>query len=198
MVGLSKKIAEYFIVENLIKKEDQEISQYGIQLILSSLFIILSITLIGMVTNTLIQAMVFMICFGTLRNTAGGKYAESYRTCYLVSIGLYIVSIAITNHIWFPYLFQAYVGVGAVAWSIVYFYAPVESPNKPLSSKEVIRYKKRSRRIITIQVLAILLLYYIDHTLYKICTIATIAILTETATLLPIFNRKGGKKVENN
>ncbi len=133
---LAKRITEFFISYDVIKKEDREIYQYGNEIIISSLldFFILLAFAIGF--NDFVNVILFWIVFFILRKFGGGYHAGTYLKCKIVfSVNIFIVMIIMHD---FKYVYNIYLLILMTVFSCVsiFLLAPVDNENKPLSETE--------------------------------------------------------------
>lgn len=133
---LAKRITEFFISYDVIKKEDREIYQYGNEIIISSLldFFILLAFAIGF--NDFVNVFLFWIVFFILRKFGGGYHAGTYLKCKIVfSVNIFIVMIIMND---FKYVYNIYLLILMTVFSCVsiFLLAPVDNENKPLSETE--------------------------------------------------------------
>lgn len=143
-----KRIAGFllkaFRVEEKVEKEHLEICQYGMEILISTCFSILSVMIIGTVGKAWLESFFFLICFSFLRKQTGGYHAGSYFTCNLSLIICYSSLL---------YIYQATVrGFGWTELTVIffihftvwYFFMPVENENKPLTTSQRRKAKKYS------------------------------------------------------
>lgn len=135
-------------------KDTFELYEYAIYIILSGLFHILTILVLGISFNMLIESMVFYGSFISIRKFAGGYHAKTPSRCYLFSV---TVSIAVLCLIKVVYascsssLILWLLLIELVCVAFIFFVSPLESDNKPLD-----KYEERLYRIVTRWVVAIL------------------------------------------
>ena len=94
---ISNKLVNKLIEYNLIKSEDKEIYTYGIKQMLFLSLNILTILILGIVSNKAFEIILFMITYIPIRIYAGGYHAKNHIRCYIFSILMLIVIIYILN-----------------------------------------------------------------------------------------------------
>ena len=138
MIGaFSKKIVDYLIGGNVIADtdDDRELYQYGVEISISSMLNILLIVIIGFVTNSISESLLFLVCFVVMRSYTGGYHANSYFMCNLLFCIAFITELIIYK---FTY---DYISVGiatlmcAICVLIVLIICPIENRNKPIIGK---------------------------------------------------------------
>lgn len=134
-------------------KDTFEIYEYAIYITLSGLFHILTVLLIGICFNMLIESVVFYGSFILIRKFAGGYHAKTPTRCYTFSV---LVSIAVLYFIKVMYeiystsLIVCLLFIEMVCVILIFYNSPLQSDNKPLDIKEKGLYKKVARIIVSI------------------------------------------------
>ena len=189
-------ITEY-IVKNLkqngvLEEKDETIVQYGLNGLLSTLFSIVTIILIGLYFNCLTESIIFTVTFFFLRIYAGGYHASTPLKCYGMSI---VISIAI---------FYLIHNVKLEAWIITHIFifssiivlllSPVDTANKPLDKEEFKTYKLKTFKIIGIYILiySISLIIGIHPYSWSICMATFSVTLLQILEIIKTNNIQGG------
>lgn len=175
--------------EEIISEEKNEIYLYGLQLFIATLIKAVGLFVLAIIMGAVKESIIFMIFFTSLRIQAGGIHAHSLLKCFITTAIMLFTSIYIVKLI--PYAHKLNIQIIMISTSIllVYKYAPVENENKPLSKEEYILYRKRSMITVVIGAIAILLNNSIPWVFQNYSTIAAMALLLESITLLPIINK---------
>lgn len=156
LVRIVKRMVLFFYENNVIKKDDMEIYEYGLELLLSSILQIIAVLLISVVVGKLLVTIMFLLAFCTLRTFAGGYHAETHFKCFIILLFVYSTFLALIF-----FLNQDAMRIAAIVFSsfstiLVFVWAPIDSENKPLTSDEKNRYRKISISIIFVQTLLII------------------------------------------
>lgn len=152
----------------LCKEDDEEtleLYEYAIYIVLSAILHIVTIVIVGVCFNMLIESIVFYGSFISIRKFAGGYHAKMPSICYIFSflssiIVLVFVHIIKTNiasvisSITYCTIFSM-----CICTAIIIFFSPLGNNNKPLNKKEVKVYKRIS--IINVTVLFFVSLLFI-------------------------------------
>lgn len=141
---LSSHIADFFVDNHVIEKEQKDVYRYGAEIILSSIVGILVILLAGICTGSFPESLVFLLCIIPLRQYTGGYHADSYFKCNLYFVLSYLLVLAFYRYLP-PFLdlpvLCCGIGFGTAA---VWFWSPVDNPNKILTAEQKRKYKKCS------------------------------------------------------
>lgn len=185
---ICRTITQKLVKNNIIKFEDHDIYMYGLQLFIASIFKGIGIFAIAYGLGWIKEAAIFIIAFGILRINAGGYHCSTYFRCFIVTILTMTISIILAIFIT-PYNTFITIPILAISILLILQYAPVDTPNKPLSNKEYTIYRKRSIVTVSLESLIILVVYILKKELSIYCNIATIAILNESLTLMPLISK---------
>ncbi len=141
---LSKRIAFFFVMRDIISKEDMEVYEYGFQLLISTILNTLTAFLLAAMTGTLIQSAIFLSVFVLMRKAAGGFHARTHFGCLCILIAVHYCFIAFIKFA--PYEVYTAVSVVSMVLSvmIILAFAPVEHKNKPLNGSEKTVLRRRS------------------------------------------------------
>ncbi len=133
-----KRTAEFFLkrfhIAEKLEKEQLEICQYGMEIILATLVNIGSVLLIGILWGRLMESIVFLTGFIVIRQQTGGYHAGSYFTCNLSLILCYSILLSIYHTTVSDFSWMGLLVVFAIHFLVWYFFMPVENANKPLTA----------------------------------------------------------------
>lgn len=140
------RVAEWIVKrmqrEQVIQEEDTDVYLYGVQLVLSTVLSFIIILLCGLISGQLLLSVLFLLCVVPLRMYCGGYHAKSYLKCDLVFLGCFFgncIAYWLTGGL--PVITFA---LGAIAALVICWFAPIENPNKPFTTKEGKRYRRIS------------------------------------------------------
>ncbi len=158
--SLSTLIANKFFNDN--DKYPKEIYIYGIELLISSLISTSVILLIGLLTKTFFESIIFLISFSAIRVYTGGYHSMTYLRCNIISASSYIAIVV------FLYLFGDSISNPIAMLSgylstmiLALVFAPVKHENKELDTAEIKKYKLLSLLMISVVFAVCSVGYYI-------------------------------------
>ena len=195
---LAKGAARFFVVQDIVKSEHEEIYAYGMEILLSTFINGIMVLIIAAVTNTLLPSLIFFTAFIIMRRTAGGYHANTHVGCMVILAAVHLLFI-IFIHFCKLNVIPAFSIISVIYSCIsVYLFSPVEHHNKPLSDAN--KRKLRKQSIIFIICLSIfdifmLLLNYEEISLYLSSSIivSTTGMIAEKITL---FLENKNEKIE--
>ncbi|MDF2822117.1 MAG: hypothetical protein K0R15_2565 [Clostridiales bacterium] len=136
---VSEKISSKWSEKGIIDNEEIDVYRYGIEIVLSSLFGIVSVLTIGLIFGAMVQAIIFLVIFIPLRMYTGGYHANTYIRCNTTTIVLFATQVLLVNLARFtvPIYFIGYL-IGAI---IIVGAAPIKNDNKKIETQHKRRYK---------------------------------------------------------
>lgn len=181
---ICKITLEKLCSRNIIKEDEIELYQYGLRLLIATVFKGLGLIVIGILTGLLKEVITFILFFSGLRIQAGGYHARSVMGCFIGSLILIFPSIILIRLL--PAANQKYYILISMVASIlfVYLYAPLESENKPLDKEEKKMYRRRSLQTVIIGNIIILISMIISYKFTYFGAIASTGFLMESLTLI--------------
>lgn len=183
---VSNRIVRAMIDRQVIKENEHELYEYGLQIIISSLSSSVSAMAVGFVFQRPLAMFVFLICFALMRMYSGGYHAQSYLICYFELLALsVIIMITIKGVENLPVdLIKIFLTLFTIVSTlIIYTLAPIDHENAPLSEQEIPRYRRVVRRIYIFHlvIVAVLVVFSVP-----ICIPMAIALAALTSSVLVI------------
>lgn len=138
-------IISVFLTENMrrekvIKEEEVEIYQYGIQITMANLINLLGILAIGVLLKTLMFIILFYCVFSSLRIFCGGYHAKSFQNCFLLTMLIFsgnsIASRIIDVMPWLS------IAISVLLFTFIIIKAPIENEFRPLNREEQKKFKQ--------------------------------------------------------
>lgn len=141
MKHLSSSITDFYIKRNIIKEDEKEVYQYGVELILNEMLTFGVILIYSLIAWKIRYAVEFLSVFCLTRVYCGGYHASKQYVCRLTMLGvffsIYILSKALNaiNPIWLFLLL-------AICFAIISMLVPVKHPNKTLTERQIKKNRK--------------------------------------------------------
>ena len=152
-----------FVSERMValnhNEEEKEIYNYGLQIMLNTLFSICTVLLLGAVFHEFTGTVLFLLSYCTVRLFAGGLHASTNNKCMMIFIGGYVVTYLILRNR------SIHLDVVIISFLIivnlfVFLWAPVDALNNPISQANKKIMKKRALLNSLLITLLILFLLY--------------------------------------
>lgn len=149
---ITKKICDFCY--NGDSKEEREVIEYGIALIVETIFKFLLIFMFAIIFGKIWETVSFVIVFCSIRTNAGGIHSKTNLGCTVSLFAIYFLSL----------LFEA-VNVGKIVTTILFtlcfiicsIWAPSSTENNPITDRKTRIIKKGIA-------LGLLLLSYVEYT----------------------------------
>ena len=187
---LSNKITKKLVDINIIEAADSELYEYGFWQGGVLFFNFLTVVVLGILFNMLLESMVFLVFYGALRTIAGGYHARTQNACYILSVLLMVFVLVILKTIPFNIIFCSILTVLSI--SVIFILAPVQDENKPLDEVEKKVFKKLSRVISLLYGFIIFLLFLFNKNQLAYCIVISLFTLTIMLILGKIRNKSRG------
>lgn len=133
--------------------ETVELYEYAIYITLSGLFHVLTVLVLGMCFNMIVESLVFYGSFVSIRKFAGGYHAKTPSRCYLFSVFVSTMILCLIKTVYYFYSLNLVISliiIELICTLLIYVVAPLESDNKPLDDDEITIYKKIVRWIVVL------------------------------------------------
>ena len=131
---LSNKILQFLIKNGVVSdtEDDREYYQYGIEITVSSVLNIVLIMLLGVVYHSVVESLIFLFTFITLRKFTGGFHADTYFKCNASFCLVYTLVIAAYRYVMFSHTVPVCLALLAFDLTVIMIFCPVENVNKPI------------------------------------------------------------------
>jgi accessory gene regulator B len=140
METLARKLASKIAISLCYDGEREKVVAYGLIALLQMIVTVLAVLLIGLLIGTAIEALILCFSVSILRKFSGGAHAGSILKCMVIAVLYCTAFSAVARYGLSPvvgwielliFLILFFAG----CFAIVYRRAPVDSPNKPISSE---------------------------------------------------------------
>ncbi len=173
------------------ESDDIEVVRFGLELLIITALSIIFLLIIGFIFGYGIELTIFLISFGLLRTSAGGLHAKNNIICFISYFSISFLGIKFVKIIPESLQFFEIVTFLLTSMILVYIFAPVQTPSRPIFPKEKLIFRKRS--IICICILSALSMLLFFLSFKTLANVMAIAVLFESLTLI---NFKKTKKLE--
>ncbi len=191
MNRLASAITNYYCKKNIIAEDKKEIYCYGFQLIMADIINYTIIIALGIILNRIIDSMVFLIILCGIRQFSGGFHAKTFAVCRLSLIATYICVLSLSFII--SKINNVYVVlINVICFIFISYFAPIEHPNKPMTSLQKKRNKLKS--IITSSVVSVASVILVAMDMAVGVTISITLLAVAFWMLVSLLMRKGDTK----
>lgn len=162
-----KKLSEMLankLVQNGANAEMEGVYAYGIECTLSALLIVILQIAAGLVLGKPLQMLVFILAWLPLRMIVGGAHANTHFACTLVSVGLGILSILLSECIIITQILLLIILL-LTGYCVLFFMAPVIHKNHPISQQRFNKTRTVARIYAAVECAAIIALILLKSTM---------------------------------
>lgn len=140
--SIANKITSFLISNKIIEKKESELYSYAFSILMAFLVNISVILLMSYSLNIFKETVLFLLCYCPIRQFTGGYHADNYKRCLMAFMLLYIVNICFVEFIFYYKLDYLILFEMIMSYIGIYFLAPLEHRNNPLSKRELKIFKK--------------------------------------------------------
>lgn len=182
-------MASFFVRNKVIKNEDEEVYEYGLQLLLSTVFNGIIALILAIISGTVLQCIYYLAVFVLLRKSAGGFHAKTHFGCCCILVTVLSLFVMFIKFV--PNEAYGIVSAIAVAFSVVIIlmFAPLEHENKPISDRDKIRLRKISVIYAVLFTLIVLGLFIAQLKIIMVC-IALGMFTASSSMLVAVIEKK--------
>ena len=168
---LSKKIVVDLIDKSIINDTEDELYIYGLFMLLSrTLYFILTL-IFGVLLNIVLESVVFYVTFQFIRTSAGGIHASSELKCEVATTLSLLSCLGVVKLCDLYNLKTVIIILTIVATVLIFVLCPLDSPEKPLTTKEKKYFRKKSWIILLIilTIIGLSMCFKINTLIYPCC-----------------------------
>lgn len=147
-----KKTAQKLADSGYIQEKYVELYAIAMEMLLAMIVNLFTVLLVGYLLHMLWYSVILFAAYIPLRSYAGGYHARGYIVCYMESCLLLTAILLLIKYVllegivvWSPWF------VFAVSAAVIVALAPLADENKPISEKEALVFKKRTRMILLLE-----------------------------------------------
>lgn len=159
------KIVDSMINTDIISKDDKEAYVYAYTITLEKVLTLITISIMGVVLNRLVNIIIFLCTFMFLRRRTDGFHLETFGQCFM-GTNLICVIIEACDFVWLKYM-TLVMFLCMVSVLYIICVGTVNHPNLALNDGELMESKKRARIIVALEALLtiVLCIVRVDRTI---------------------------------
>ena len=182
MHWFAQQIVNFLVRQKKISDEQDVIDfyTYGAEITVSSILNVVLVLIIGIITNTAIESLLYLCVFILVRSFTGGYHANTYFRCNLLMCASF-VSISTVNRFVFNTVHREQLLVLFIIVNIiVILFCPVDNPNKPITFER--RKGLKLKAIIVCEIVSLFSIYLYSR--YRIGSVMIMLTLYWIAVLI--------------
>lgn len=175
---ISKRTAGFLSKNMIIETEYEEVYAYGIEILLSTILNFIVALTIALISHKFVACLLNLTAFVTIRIYAGGYHADTHWGCMTTLVGVLLIFIFVIKIISLKLMMILSPILLIISAVVIFKYAPVEHPNKPLSEKKKLKLRKKTLISLSIWILFCIFFYFIkaEFTFYAVSGIFSLAV----------------------
>lgn len=185
---ISKIVIIGLVNKKIVECDKWEIYFYGINLLLTGCIDFISMMLIGILFNEVIECLVFILMFIPLRQYTGGCHASTPIKCYISTLLMITIVLSVIGNVNFS--FSVLSGLFILSGVIIWILSPVAAKNKPLDDMEKRIYKKKAVSIWGIELIAAIICIIIRTENLSECIMMAHAVIAVALVVGKVTERK--------
>lgn len=132
---ICKLVSARFLKRNIIKTEDQEVFEFGLETMIAKVFTVSILLLTGIILKRPIESIAYYLCFKYSRKQAGGYHADTYTKCNTLYIITFVLCLLLSDVILKSPLDNIiFIIIAVFVMSSIILLAPINNPNNPILS----------------------------------------------------------------
>lgn len=139
---MSEKITEALVAGGKITEREIPFYVYCLEYVGEQIVYIASLLALGILFDSLVATVIFIVTFQLFRETAGGAHASTRVRCGILSYGAYSFVMLSYHYLSMPNLWLA-TGIFFTELVILTVLAPVDTPNKRFTGEQKVKLKRR-------------------------------------------------------
>lgn len=141
---LSGRLAGALSSRGAIPEDGKEVCAYGLDVLLSTAVNIACVLGVGLLLGLCAEAALYTLLFAVMRGVAGGYHANSHLACTLVMLAAFCAAAALLMLLPAPALTWLSITACVLSLSAVAALAPAPHENRPVSGRELSKFRKLS------------------------------------------------------
>lgn len=89
--NLAKSTARFFVSQNIVKSEYEDIYAHGMEILLSTVINGIIVLFIAILSNTVLPSLLDFTAFILMRRSAGGYHAKTHIGCMMILVAVHLM-----------------------------------------------------------------------------------------------------------
>ena len=173
--NLSTRLTDKLLSKGSITEDERELYIYGLFMLISQLMYLVLACIFGLLFECFFESINFYVAFQFIRRYAGGYHAATETRCEILSTLSIVASIGIIklSKIYDFKTILLFITVASMV--LIFYFCPLDTPEKPLSEKEFKYFRKISWIILLVISSIIIVSYFFKfNILFTPCCVSLI------------------------
>lgn len=183
MHRVADAVANWLVKKNAISTEDSALYSYAMFCVIITLIPIVLSIIVGIITNMLIESLLFITPFVLIRKYSGGFHLKSPNVCLFVSIGIIAVFILCIKLVLQYELYSVPLICMLPFGVLLFIKSPIDTEERKLSERETVVFGRIARVMVIIFLIIVLILAY--YHIFRIAIPISFGIILSGALQVP-------------
>ena len=183
MHRVADAVANWLVKKNAISTEDSALYSYAMFCVIITLIPIVLSIIVGIITNMLIESLLFITPFVLIRKYSGGFHLKSPNVCLFVSIGIIAVFILCIKLVLQYELYSVPLICMLPFGVLLFIKSPIDTEERKLSERETVVFGRIARVMVIIFLIIVLILAY--YHIFRIAIPISFGIILSGALQMP-------------
>ncbi len=143
MYKVAERLADLLVAKKVVESKDRDFYRYAIEGILLYCVNLLTLFLLAIINEKLIECCIFLVFFFPLRTYCGGIHMKTWYSCYIVSCAMIQFILMLSHNIcigWTVLIIGLFLSELCI-WTL----APCDNPNHSLGQEQIKRCGQRAK-----------------------------------------------------
>lgn len=177
ITSLAQYITGILLKNNIIENEHLDIYIYGFEVLISGALSLFIGLILGLMFSQLMECIVFLIVFVTLRKYCGGYHADTYLKCntfFAINIAIVMAILKLD----FEYSCAVHMMLCVLCILTYFVLLPIENIYKPITDEEKKKYRLIAVTLafITVILSSVIYMYFIKSTIVMDMAMLSVAV----------------------
>ena len=157
MESIAEKLTHQLVLSGKVEQNKSDIIQYGLELSISTLFIMISIIFLSVLVFDKFDGIIFTLFFSSVRLFSGGLHAPTYAKCFVLSLSVFCFAAVGTDMfpisgMWINILIMLF------CYGCIYIRTPRINHNHLISETTALKCRMRVKKVMLMNLLITLFL----------------------------------------
>jgi accessory gene regulator B len=146
--NFSEDVVYFLIRRRILDVQKRAVYTYGMEVLLLNGGVLLSTFIISLLGKSLVHYFLFVLVFCSLRMFAGGYHADTAGKCFLLSNGIYVITVVLHKLLQIPQTEFIWLGIGILSIVGIFFAGSMERDTSKVSEKKHKNHEKKLRLLL--------------------------------------------------
>ena len=158
--SIAENLADRFIRRDILDFQKREVSIYALEVLILNGGILVTMLVVSFLLNAVGHYFIFVAVFCPLRMVAGGIHAKTGSRCFVLSNGIYLLTIVLHKILLTRHLELELFIISIITIIAIYLTGPIERTGVTVSEKKREKHKTKLKIILTVNLLYLMITFF--------------------------------------